>query len=407
MKHILIIIGAFIMAGSSFGQSKTPATTKEPRELTPAVQIYFKINKSDIDPTEQAKLEELVGTLKKIREYRLVLTGHTDSTGNDVYNMELSRDRVDEVYDALSSLGISDSFMMMRYYGRSKPRVNETNKEKASRNRRVELTIIEKPAEIAKPVVAKVDVCNEDTTIQVNPGLSIKINKCDFKLLASKSKKKDFGVVVKKTADVMGIITNKSIPKIYRKDQGMTWLGALDISFSIDSCLTRPIEITVDPMDFEAYNKAKIKVMAKNLKNNNADKSNDRNKDVTKKTVKKDAVKFVVKANCPTKKDPEGLILLGSPESKSKTTIVKDQTNTIEEIYAVQEAPIIIIPGVKTSKGFELKYKNLENPSFVFKFTDGTYSEMIPVNDVCKLKSKYLQEKVLDKKYKIKPKHLK
>lgn len=395
------------MAGSTFSQTKTTAALKEPRELTPAVQIYFKINKSDIDPTEQAKLKDLVATLKKIPEYRLILTGHTDSTGNDNYNMELSRDRVDEVYDALSSLGISDSFMMMRYYGRSKPRVNETNKEKASRNRRVELTIIEKPAEVVQPVVAKVDVCNDDTTIQVNAGMSIKMNVCDFKLLASKSKKNDFGVVVKKTADVLGIITNDAIPKIYRKDQGMTWLGVLDVSFSVDTCLSRPIEITVDPMDFEAYSKAKIKVMVKNLKNNHADKSNDRNKTVTKKPIKKDAIKFIVKTNCPTKKDAEGLILLGSPESKSKTTLIKDQTNTIEEIYAVQEAPIIIIPGIKTSKGFELKYKNLENPSFVFKFTDGTYSEMIAVNDVCKLKSKYLKEKVLDKKYKIKPKHLK
>lgn len=395
------------MAGSTFSQTKTTAALKEPRELTPAVQIYFKINKSDIDPTEQAKLKDLVATLKKIPEYRLILTGHTDSTGNDNYNMELSRDRVDEVYDALSSLGISDSFMMMRYYGRSKPRVNETNKEKASRNRRVELTIIEKPAEVVQPVVAKVDVCNDDTTIQVNAGMSIKMNVCDFKLLASKSKKNDFGVVVKKTADVLGIITNDAIPKIYRKDQGMTWLGVLDVSFSVDTCLSRPIEITVDPMDFEAYSKAKIKVMAKNLKNNHADKSNDRNKTVTKKPIKKDAIKFIVKTNCPTKRDAEGLILLGSPESKSKTTLIKDQTNTIEEIYAVQEAPIIIIPGIKTSKGFELKYKNLENPSFVFKFTDGTYSEMIAVNDVCKLKSKYLKEKVLDKKYKIKPKHLK
>lgn len=395
------------MAGSTFSQTKTTAALKEPRELTPAVQIYFKIDKSDIDPTEQAKLKDLVATLKKIPEYRLILTGHTDSTGNDNYNMELSRDRVDEVYDALSSLGISDSFMMMRYYGRSKPRVNETNKEKASRNRRVELTIIEKPAEVVQPVVAKVDVCNDDTTIKVNVGLSIKMNLCDYKLLSSKSKKNDFGVVVKKTADVLGIITNDAIPKIYRKDQGMTWLGVLDVSFSVDTCLSRPIEITVDPMDFEAYRKARIKVMAKNLKNNNADKSNDRNKTVTKKPIKKDAVKFIVKTNCPTKRDAEGLILLGSPESKSKTTLIKDQTNTIEEIYAVQEAPIIIIPGIKTSKGFELKYKNLENPSFVFKFTDGTYSEMIAVNDVCKLKSKYLKEKVLDKKYKIKPKHLK
>jgi hypothetical protein len=321
--------------------------------------------------------------------------------------MELSRDRVDEVYDALSSLGIPDDFMIMRYYGRSKPRVNETNKEKASRNRRVEVTIIEKPVEAPKPVAAKVDPCDQDTTIQVNPSTSIKLNKCDYKVLSAASKNGTFGVNIKKTADIMGIITNEDIPKIYRRDQGMTWLAALDISFSVDTCLKRPIEITLDPMDFEAYKRARIKVLVKNLKNNNADKTKDRVKNVRKRTIKKDAVKFTVKTICPTSKDSEGLILLGSPESKTKTTVVKDQTRSIEELYAVQESPMIIIPAMKTKKGFELKYKSLENPYFVFKFTDGTYSEMIPVNDICKLKSKYEKEKTLDKKYKIKPKHLK
>ncbi len=226
-------------------------------------------------------------------------------------------------------------------------------------------------------------------------------------MLSAASKNGTFGVKIKKTADIMGIITNEDIPKIYRRDQGMTWLAALDISFSADTCLTRPIEITIDPMDFEAYNRARIKVLVKNLKNNNADKTKDRVKDVRKRTVKKDAVKFTVKTICPTSKDSEGLILLGSPESKTKNTVVKDQTKSIEELYAVQESPMIIIPAMKTKKGFELKYKTLENPYFVFKFTDGTYSEMIPINDICKLKSKYEKEKTLDKKYKIKPKHLK
>ncbi len=407
MKRILVIMAAFFVASTSFAQKKGGPAIKEPRELSPAVQIYFKVNKSEIVAQEQAKLEELVGSLKKITEFRLVLTGHTDSTGNDEYNMELSRDRVDEVNDALASLGIPDSFMIMRYYGRSKPRENETNKDKASRNRRVEITIIEKPVEAPKPTTVKADNCSGDTTIQVNASTSIKINKCDLKLLSKASKNGSFGVKVNKIGDVMGIITNENIPKIFRKDQGMMWLGALDISFSVDTCLTNPLEITIDPMDFEAYNRARLKVLVKNLKNNNADKTKDRIKDVRKRTIKKDAVKFIVKANCPTKKDSEGMILVASPESKTKTTTVKDKTGTIEEIYAVQESPIIIIPGIKTAKGFQLKYKSLENPSFVFKYTDGTYSEMIPVNDICKLKSKYEKEKSLDKKYKIKSKHLK
>lgn len=407
MKLYATLITLLFANTALFAQKPAGKLPEEPRELSPAVQIYFKVNKSEIDPSEQAKLEELFGTLKKIPEFRLVLTGHTDSTGNDEYNMELSRDRVDEVYDALASLGIPDSFMIMRYYGRSKPRVNETSKEKAGRNRRVEITVIEKPKEPAKPVAKVENPCDDDTTIMVNPSTSYKINKCDFKRLSKTGGKNGLGVKINKTSDALAIISNENIPKIYRKDQGMMWLGTLEIMFSKDSCLTKPIEITLDPMDFEGYQRARLKVLVKNLKNNNADKSKDRNKDIRKRTVKKDAVKFTVKANCPTSKDSEGIMLLASPESKTKNTVVKDATGTIEEVYAVQESPLIIIPGIKTKKGFELKYKTLEDAKFVFKFNDGTYSELIPVNDVCKLKSKYEKEKTLDKKYKIKPKHLK
>ncbi len=380
----------------------------EPRELSPAVQIYFKVGKSDIDATESAKLTDLFGKLKKIPEYRLVLTGHTDSTGNDKLNLELSRDRVDEVFDALVSLGIPDTFMMMRYYGRSKPRENETSKEKAGRNRRVEITIIEKPVEAPKPVIAKADPCDGDTTIILGTSTSITLNKCDFRRLSSTNttSKMPLGIQVKKTSDPLGIIKNENVPKIYRKDQGMTWLGIVELSFSVDSCVKNPVEITVDPMDFEAYQKAKIKVLVKNAKDNHADKSKDLTKEIRKKNVKKDAVKFSVRTNCPTSKDSEGPLLLASPEGKSKTAVLKDKTNSIEEVYVVQESPTIIIPGIKTSKGFEFKYKTIENPHFVFKFSDGSYSDMIPVNDVCKLKTKQQQEKALAKKYNIKPKHI-
>ena len=113
------------------------AIPEEPRELSPAVNIFFDINESEITTKEQKKLESLINTLKGIKEYRLVLTGHTDSTGNDVYNMELSRDRVDEVFDALISLGINEKWMMPKYFGRSKPRVGETNKEKAAQKIRL------------------------------------------------------------------------------------------------------------------------------------------------------------------------------------------------------------------------------------------------------------------------------
>ncbi|MEY4003886.1 MAG: hypothetical protein RIT07_1928, partial [Bacteroidota bacterium] len=113
---------------------------KPPKEIAPAVQIYFDFNKSNIKKSEVAKLEKLLEDLKSKREYKMMLTGHTDSTGNDDYNMQLSQRRVDEVYDWLMEKDVYTSVVGRVYFGRSKPREkNEGDEEKKSKNRRVEI----------------------------------------------------------------------------------------------------------------------------------------------------------------------------------------------------------------------------------------------------------------------------
>jgi outer membrane protein OmpA-like peptidoglycan-associated protein len=385
------------------------AIPEEPRELSPAVNIFFDINESEITTKEQKKLESLINTLKGIKEYRLVLTGHTDSTGNDVYNMELSRDRVDEVFDALISLGINEKWMMPKYFGRSKPRVGETNKEKAAQNRRVEITIIEKPKEEPKPEPKKIDQCMDDTTISINGQLQMNINKCDLKKLQNQANAKgrsgDLGIKVTKISDIMGIIQS-DLPLVYKQKEGMEWVGIIDVKFAVDSCLEHPVTITIDPMDFEGYRKSRVKVLAKSLKTGNMDNSKDRNKKIRKRTIKKDAVKFDVTLNCPTSQDPEGKIVLAAPAGASKVVEIKDKTKQIETVYIVQESPITIIQSQMVDNKMYINYKKLENPQFIFKLTDGTYTEMIPVDNVKKISKKLQTAKALRKKYKIKGKHL-
>ena len=61
---------------------------------------------------------------------------------------------------------------------------------------------------------------------------------------------------------------------------------------------------------------------------------------------------------------------------------------------------------IRIYKKMYINYKKLENPQFIFKLNDGTYTEMIPVNDVKKINKKLKAAKALGKKYKIKGKHL-
>jgi outer membrane protein OmpA-like peptidoglycan-associated protein len=158
MKHFriasLLILGLLTL--QSFAQTQ-PVKPKKPagneqKEISPAVQIYFETNKSVIKPAELLKLKQLLDTLDSKDEYRLILTGHTDSSGNDDLNLKLSQARVDNVYQFLIDNDIETDWMNRQYFGRAKPREKvETSEEKKAKNRRVEITILEKPKPVEKP----------------------------------------------------------------------------------------------------------------------------------------------------------------------------------------------------------------------------------------------------------------
>ena len=141
MKHLrlfsLIVLG--LLSVQSFAQGSKPKkpAANEQKEISPAVQIYFETNKSVIKPAEIAKLKRLLDTLDTKDEFRLILTGHTDSTGNDELNLKLSQARVDGVFQYLTDNDIEGDWMMRQYFGRAKPREKEeTSEEKKAKNRR-------------------------------------------------------------------------------------------------------------------------------------------------------------------------------------------------------------------------------------------------------------------------------
>ncbi len=244
------------IATSSLSAQTQPTAKKaeqkevEPKELAPAVQIYFDNNKYEVKKDEIKKLDALVDRLKSIKEYRLVLTGHTDSTGNDDYNMELSRNRVDEVFDYLVEKDIEDEFMMKKYFGRAKPRQkNESDAALKAKNRRVEITIIEKPkpVEVPKPVI-KGDTCTRDTTVTVGAGMSITMNKCEYIRMCKSTPGKC--VTIRKTSDIMEIIKSGH-PLTLKGNEGLVWAGILEFKFPGDSCLSKPFTANVKVDGFD------------------------------------------------------------------------------------------------------------------------------------------------------------
>lgn len=104
--------------------------------------VNFDLNKSSLTSTAKANLDKLVGVFKDYPDTNIIIYGHTDSTGDASYNMNLSVARAESVKNYLSSKGLVRSRFEIVGMGESEPiDSNETTSGRAN-NRRVEFAIL-------------------------------------------------------------------------------------------------------------------------------------------------------------------------------------------------------------------------------------------------------------------------
>ena len=75
------------------------------------------------------------------RDLRILIIGHTDTTGQESFNRELSYQRADKVWRALLRMGVSPRYLSVRGVGAAEPRRTETTAEDRERNRRVSFRV--------------------------------------------------------------------------------------------------------------------------------------------------------------------------------------------------------------------------------------------------------------------------
>lgn len=93
---------------------------------------------SDLSRSEMRKLDNILQFVKHdktIKHY--YVDGHTDSDGDRVTNLELSKVRAEMVAEYLIQRGISKSSITVRWHGERYPAVNNTRKSGRTKNRRV------------------------------------------------------------------------------------------------------------------------------------------------------------------------------------------------------------------------------------------------------------------------------
>lgn len=110
--------------------------------------IYFDLNKFDIRPDAEVEIQKVIVAMEKYPSLRIKVNAHTDSRGNDAYNLWLSQKRADATVKYMINKGLSADRLGGEGFGEEKL-LNECgngvrcSSEKHQLNRRSEFIILE------------------------------------------------------------------------------------------------------------------------------------------------------------------------------------------------------------------------------------------------------------------------
>lgn len=143
------------MQGSWFGEREKPGTTTRcrlPSEAsvqealsasgkTTLYGVYFDTDKDTLRPESDTTLNRVLAALKARPDWRLIIAGHTDMTGTETRNRELSRLRARSVARWLTDKGIAADRLEALGHGAAQPVADNATPQGRALNRRVEISL--------------------------------------------------------------------------------------------------------------------------------------------------------------------------------------------------------------------------------------------------------------------------
>ena len=104
--------------------------------------ILFDVGKSSLKAGAQASIQRIAVVLRQYPQHQILVEGHTDATGSDEFNLQLSRDRASSVRTALVEGGVEAAKITGEGFGESRPVASNDNAAGRQQNRRVEIVIV-------------------------------------------------------------------------------------------------------------------------------------------------------------------------------------------------------------------------------------------------------------------------
>jgi len=113
----------------------------EPSKLITLDNVYFDTDKATIKPASYKQLNEIADLLKEKKGMEIEIAGHTDNTGSEAHNKELSQRRADAIRNYLIKKGANPDHITAVGYGAEQPIAPNTTPEGRAKNRRIEVRV--------------------------------------------------------------------------------------------------------------------------------------------------------------------------------------------------------------------------------------------------------------------------
>lgn len=104
--------------------------------------VFFAKDSFLLKATSYIELNKLVDFLGKNNNVNIEISGHTDNTGNEDYNLKLSEQRAKSVYDYLLTQKVNAAQITYKGYGDKQPLADNNTEEGKAKNRRTAIKIV-------------------------------------------------------------------------------------------------------------------------------------------------------------------------------------------------------------------------------------------------------------------------
>jgi len=114
---------------------------QQQQTINAELNVLFDIDKWNLKFSETTKLDNLASVFVKYPENIVMIEGHTDSTGSESHNLQLSQRRAASVESYLRAKNLGIASLSSEGYGSSRPVASNATSSGREQNRRVEIKI--------------------------------------------------------------------------------------------------------------------------------------------------------------------------------------------------------------------------------------------------------------------------